>query len=287
MTSPKMPRANFCQRGALTIGSKNAGRAISGLEPARDLEGHEARCLGDLLACHDDVHFLEPSGCPEVLHEVRHRGRGERRAPEEEDSAFFLDARDPEVLRNDVGEGVQEPQRPALGLRQLGDDLHALSKFGCLGLRRRALTGHDGQRGQLAVHAVDLAGEPALVALQLPPVRGDPAQRGEIHDEEEEADIEARQLELKGWPRSSRRRQVDPDHSFLSPGWRRARPTATASDGPAAPTTSEWPPPTSIRANGWASSTGMPHVEERDRKSTRLNSSHGYISYAVFCLKKK
>src|SRR6266550_3515787 len=28
-----------------------------------------------------------------------------------------------------------------------------------------------------------------------------------------------------------------------------------------------------------------PHT--RDRKSTRLNSSHGYISYAVFCLKKK
>src|SRR2546429_4702024 len=27
--------------------------------------------------------------------------------------------------------------------------------------------------------------------------------------------------------------------------------------------------------------------ESRDRKSTRLNSSHGYISYAVFCLKKK
>src|SRR2546422_4435761 len=30
----------------------------------------------------------------------------------------------------------------------------------------------------------------------------------------------------------------------------------------------------------WRSSDG-------DRKSTRLNSSHGYISYAVFCLKKK
>src|SRR2546429_1668235 len=33
------------------------------------------------------------------------------------------------------------------------------------------------------------------------------------------------------------------------------------------------------------------HGEQRDggidRKSTRLNSSHGYISYAVFCLKKK
>src|SRR2546422_3395377 len=31
------------------------------------------------------------------------------------------------------------------------------------------------------------------------------------------------------------------------------------------------------------------HLEPvlKDRKSTRLNSSHGYISYAVFCLKKK
>src|SRR2546429_3781513 len=28
-------------------------------------------------------------------------------------------------------------------------------------------------------------------------------------------------------------------------------------------------------------------VSDLDRKSTRLNSSHGYISYAVFCLKKK
>src|SRR2546429_1415220 len=28
-------------------------------------------------------------------------------------------------------------------------------------------------------------------------------------------------------------------------------------------------------------------LEIEDRKSTRLNSSHGYISYAVFCLKKK
>src|SRR2546422_5891772 len=28
-------------------------------------------------------------------------------------------------------------------------------------------------------------------------------------------------------------------------------------------------------------------ADDPDRKSTRLNSSHGYISYAVFCLKKK
>src|SRR2546429_5851587 len=33
---------------------------------------------------------------------------------------------------------------------------------------------------------------------------------------------------------------------------------------------------------------GYCHLEKlQDRKSTRLNSSHGYISYAVFCLKKK
>src|SRR2546422_2881344 len=30
-----------------------------------------------------------------------------------------------------------------------------------------------------------------------------------------------------------------------------------------------------------------PQPRHGDRKSTRLNSSHGYISYAVFCLKKK
>src|SRR2546422_7091424 len=38
-----------------------------------------------------------------------------------------------------------------------------------------------------------------------------------------------------------------------------------------------------------ASHPGMSRPPPRclDRKSTRLNSSHGYISYAVFCLKKK
>src|SRR2546422_8391833 len=32
---------------------------------------------------------------------------------------------------------------------------------------------------------------------------------------------------------------------------------------------------------------GLATFDNRDWKSTRLNSSHGYISYAVFCLKKK
>src|SRR2546422_10789023 len=38
-----------------------------------------------------------------------------------------------------------------------------------------------------------------------------------------------------------------------------------------------------LQSVAWAGNTAA----ERDRKSTRLNSSHGYISYAVFCLKKK
>src|SRR2546429_4571456 len=32
---------------------------------------------------------------------------------------------------------------------------------------------------------------------------------------------------------------------------------------------------------------GQQRANRTDRKSTRLNSSHGYISYAAFCLKKK
>src|SRR2546430_13358822 len=36
-----------------------------------------------------------------------------------------------------------------------------------------------------------------------------------------------------------------------------------------------------------ADAVGLGFVVARDRKSTRLNSSHSQISYAVFCLKKK
>src|SRR2546422_7426330 len=41
------------------------------------------------------------------------------------------------------------------------------------------------------------------------------------------------------------------------------------------------------RASGLVEVRVREHDEGIDRKSTRLNSSHGYISYAVFCLKKK
>src|SRR2546427_6322986 len=36
-----------------------------------------------------------------------------------------------------------------------------------------------------------------------------------------------------------------------------------------------------------ADAQGAESIAKRDRKSTRLNSSHSQISYAVFCLKKK
>src|SRR5687768_18034593 len=41
------------------------------------------------------------------------------------------------------------------------------------------------------------------------------------------------------------------------------------------------------RAFGEGDDTETDAAPIKDRKSTRLNSSHGYISYAVFCLKKK
>src|SRR5690554_7250861 len=42
-----------------------------------------------------------------------------------------------------------------------------------------------------------------------------------------------------------------------------------------------------IDIGGYSSRPGADEVSEEDRKSTRLNSSHVRISYAVFCLKKK
>src|SRR2546422_8437483 len=47
---------------------------------------------------------------------------------------------------------------------------------------------------------------------------------------------------------------------------------------------SAFPP---LRTTAVGTSNVRADPDRRDRKSTRLNSSHGYISYAVFCLKKK
>src|SRR5205809_1915060 len=43
-----------------------------------------------------------------------------------------------------------------------------------------------------------------------------------------------------------------------------------------------------VATEGWTEASMIEATDlVKDRKSTRLNSSHGYISYAVFCLKKK
>src|SRR3712207_7225941 len=46
-------------------------------------------------------------------------------------------------------------------------------------------------------------------------------------------------------------------------------------------------PPSACRDRSSAPRYGAFREQRRDRKSTRLNSSHANISYAVFCLKKK
>src|SRR2546422_10974549 len=63
---------------------------------------------------------------------------------------------------------------------------------------------------------------------------------------------------------------------FRSCGRRGTRPSASGRPGGRT-----W----KARWGGWGGWGRLGEVE--DRKSTRLNSSHGYISYAVFCLKKK
>src|SRR5687768_18037179 len=63
---------------------------------------------------------------------------------------------------------------------------------------------------------------------------------------------------------------------FRSPHRRRRRPRGSRRD--------ERPV---HRVRGPAKRSVLLQHQRLDRKSTRLNSSHGYISYAVFCLKKK
>src|SRR2546422_8104187 len=62
-----------------------------------------------------------------------------------------------------------------------------------------------------------------------------------------------------------------------------ALPISLAFDGHAAPPWTR----RSIEGRPWPPRAVRERSSESDRKSTRLNSSHGYISYAVFCLKKK
>src|SRR5256884_5281936 len=79
--------------------------------------------------------------------------------------------------------------------------------------------------------------------------------------------------------------------STFPPGCARAR--GTGDDRPCRGRCCRARPNRGRRPPSWCSCIFPPDRREiqlhhdGDRKSTRLNSSHGYISYAVFCLKKK
>src|SRR6266496_2538564 len=68
-------------------------------------------------------------------------------------------------------------------------------------------------------------------------------------------------------------------------------PPSTGSPPPATSSSSKATPTASASAPAWVSGLEQQRNGQwrtvRDRKSTRLNSSHVEISYAVFCLKKK
>src|SRR2546422_2726118 len=74
----------------------------------------------------------------------------------------------------------------------------------------------------------------------------------------------------------------------------RSSTVKSTSDAAKYTVTQSWPPSCHASLTSalaiWICSTRLVRRAPRswsDRKSTRLNSSHGYISYAVFCLKKK
>src|SRR2546427_1482683 len=66
-----------------------------------------------------------------------------------------------------------------------------------------------------------------------------------------------------------------------------SRPRASRGPRPSGPGCGTARSPTPVNAAPRAAAPRRWGRETRDRKSTRLNSSHSQISYAVFCLKKK
>src|SRR2546429_7309180 len=79
-----------------------------------------------------------------------------------------------------------------------------------------------------------------------------------------------------------------PPRSTLFPYTTLFRSEEPPSPRAGARTSIAWPCPNATAARSSRVTPCQPaSADSGDRKSTRLNSSHGYISYAVFCLKKK
>src|SRR5207247_11060374 len=89
-------------------------------------------------------------------------------------------------------------------------------------------------------------------------------------------------------PDDSRHLHPLPTRRSSDLGWSRRRLTASACIGLLPARIPPMPPVCRVRSHAAAlDRPGRDRGRDRDRKSTRLNSSHEWISYAVFCLKKK
>src|SRR5438094_5057938 len=77
------------------------------------------------------------------------------------------------------------------------------------------------------------------------------------------------------------------EHERISPGSLGKHGYAANSQDGVSPTAAARCLPNPVRRDSLSTLSTRRHNHETDRKSTRLNSSHRTISYAVFCLKKK
>src|SRR2546422_4590549 len=89
------------------------------------------------------------------------------------------------------------------------------------------------------------------------------------------------------YPPLSRSRSARPPRLPVLPGAAPVRASPAAGRGGGATHLDAQLPPAVVGRQDRLAAFLAELVARRDRKSTRLNSSHGYISYAVFCFKKK
>src|SRR4029453_8822562 len=138
-TRPTTPSTTLGSLGPSTKLCSCGGSAISTLEFARDLEGHETRSLVERLPGDDDLDVLELARRFQVRHEVGD-GRGrEGGAAELQLGLLLLQARDPEIARDGVDEGVEQDDRLALALGEVLEHAHPALGLGQLRLDAGAL----------------------------------------------------------------------------------------------------------------------------------------------------
>src|SRR2546428_9859621 len=228
-----MPTTSFCDRGALTMGSKIGGSAMSALVPAGDFEGHQRGWPAQVPARHDEVDFLELAGGARVRLEVGDRRRREGRAGHLDLSAALFESGHPEIVRDDAREGFHELDLLPRSLGDRFDDVNALAKLVGQVPDLALLTDLRLQLGEVLLRSIDVGGETRLGARQHPPVHADPEHQGQTNDPEQPTQAESPQPDLESLepgtaPAGARRGEGEPYPWGLAPRRRSARPTATA-----------------------------------------------------------